>query len=248
MREFKAIVVDDEAAARDVVEGLLKRQHPEISVLAKCSDVLEGVFAIRKYNPDVVFLDVQMPEFAGYELVTFFEEINFEIIFITAYDQFAIKAFELSAVDYLVKPIDRSRFSEAIEKLKERLGQAELKQHYQLLLQTMQGKDLGKMVIPELGVKRVIELKDLVAVEAKGAYSNLILRDQSTILISKNLSQLEASLPGNQVFFRSHKSWIINLNCLELVDKGKGIVYLAGNSQARLSKYKVAALYEALEG
>lgn len=247
MREFKAIVVDDEPAARNVVESLLRRQHPEIKVLAKCKDVMEAVAAIREHKPDVVFLDVQMPEFAGYELVHFFDEITFEIIFVTAYDQFAIKAFELSAVDYLVKPIDRTRFSEAVEKLKDRLGQEELKHNYQLLLETIQSNELGKMVVPELGVKRVIDLKELVAIEAKGAYSNLILRDQNPILVSKNLSQFEAILPGEQVFFRSHKSWIINLFCLERVDKGKGEVFLSGGICARLSKYKVAALYEALE-
>lgn len=248
MGEFKAIIVDDEAAARNVVESLLRRQHPEIKVMAKCSDVPEAVEAILTHAPDVVFLDVQMPEYAGYELVNFFDEINFEIIFITAYDHFAIKAFELSAIDYLVKPIDRSRFSAAIGRLTDKLGQQELKYNYQLLLETMQGNDLGKMVVPEMGVKRVIDLKDLIAIEANGAYSSLMLRNQKPILMSKNLSHFESILPEGKVFFRSHKSWIINLNCLERVDRGKGELYLAGDICARLSKYKAAAFYEALQG
>ena len=108
---MRSIIVDDEESARDVLSALLHRYHSEIEVIDKCTNVEEAVSSIKKYNPELIFLDIEMPRFAGYEILNFFENVDFKIIFVTAYDQYAIKAFELAALDYLLKPIDPDRLA-----------------------------------------------------------------------------------------------------------------------------------------
>ena len=143
MNKIKAIIVDDEQWARTVLNSLLEKDFNHIEVVAKCEDVLSAVEQIKLHQPDVIFLDVQMPEYAGFELVNFIDEINFEIIFVTAFDRYAIKAFELNAVDYLVKPIDRKKLSSSIDKLTSKLEQKGGLDNYHELLKSI--KDITKL-------------------------------------------------------------------------------------------------------
>lgn len=240
MKEIKAIIVDDESAARDVLQNLLHRISSSVDVIGTAQDVPEAVLKIKELKPDVVFLDVQMPNYAGYEIVNFFDTIDFEIIFVTAFDQYAIKAFELSAVDYLVKPINRLRLKEAIEKLTEKIDRKDVAENYEVLLETLKEKELGKIIISELGGKHIIQLNDIIAIEAQGAYCNIHLQNGKSIVVSKNLKHFESTLPEDQVFFRSHKSWIINLEKIEQYWKSKGEIKLQSDIVARLSKYRIA--------
>ena len=239
MKPIRALIVDDEIAARDVLKNLLIRVSNSVEVVGSTHDVPSAVEKIKLLRPDVVFLDVQMPNYAGYEIVNFFEEIDFEIIFVTAYDEYAIKAFELSAVDYLVKPINRLRLKEAIAKLEQKIERVGAKENYETLMESIKDKELGKIVIPELGNKRVLQLSDIIAIEAKGAYSNIYLKNAKPLLVSKNLKHFESVLPEDQIFFRSHKSWIINLNEIQALSKSSGEIKLTDNICARLSKYRV---------
>ncbi len=243
MNPIRAIIVDDELAARNVMNKLLQRI--DIDVVELCENVPAAVEAIKSLKPDVVFLDVQMPNYAGYEIVDFFDEIDFEIIFVTAYNQYAIKAFELSAVDYLVKPINRQRLAESVEKLSNRLQAKTAAENYRLLKESMQKKELGKIVISELGNKRIVQLSDIIAIQAKGAYSNIFLSDQKELLVSKNLKHFENILPESDTFFRSHKSWIINTDYIKTFNKNKGEIDLCQDIQAKLSKYRIQE-FEAL--
>ena len=212
MSKIRSILVDDEPAARDVLERLLTRSCPSIEIMQKCVDVPDAVEAIKKHKPDVVFLDVEMPNYAGYEIVDFFDEIDFEIIFVTAYDKYAIKAFELSAIDYLVKPISRQRLIDAVAKLDQKVEEKSVVKDYQILKESIQNKEHEKIVISELGNKRVLLLNDIIAIQAKGAYSTIHLSNDKDLLVSKNLKHFESILPENGTFFRSHKSWIISTN------------------------------------
>ncbi len=246
MNPIKAIIIDDESAARDVLSNLIARSSAPIEIVGTGHDLLSGIDLIKQHSPDVIFLDVQMPNYAGYEIADLVDPIDFEIIFVTAYDQYAIKAFELSAVDYLVKPISRQRLNESLQKLHVRIEEKAAKTNYQLLLDTIRGKELGKLVISELGGKRVIQLKDLIAIEAKGAYSHLIMKDQKPILVSKNLSHFESVLPDCDTFFRSHKSWIVNLDHLNKLNKSKGELVLSDDITARISKYRFTDFQDAI--
>lgn len=240
MNKIKALIVDDEEAARDILSSLLYRNSTSFEAIETCESVPEAVARIKSFQPDVVFLDVQMPEYAGYEIIDFFEEIPFEIIFITAFDKYAIKAFELSAVDYLVKPIERNRLDKALEKLTEKLKQKTDAENYQVLLESVRDKELGKIIISELRdgqiQKHILLLKDIVAFEALRAYTHLYLADGTSMVVSRNIKQMEDRLPMNDRFFRSHRSWIVNLDHVQSFNLGSGELSMTRNIVAKLSK------------
>ena len=221
MENITCIIVDDESSARDVLENVLNTYFPSLTILEKCEDVTSAVESIKKHNPNLVFLDVQMPNYAGYEIINFFDKIDFEIIFVTAYDNYAIKAFELSAIDYLVKPINREKLGLALSKLTDKLENINKINDYQHLLESIKADKFDTIIIPELGNKRFVKLKDIVAVEAFGVYSIIHLADSKKITTSKTLKFIEGLFPKNNIFFRTHRSWLINLNMIENYNKSK---------------------------
>lgn len=248
MNQLKVIVVDDEAAARNVLSKLLHMSKTNVDIIASCCDVPEAVESINKLKPDLVFLDVQMPNYAGYEIVNFFDEINFEIVFVTAYDEYAIKAFELNAVDYIVKPMERNRLDEAIEKVQNKLEQKNKIEQYQMLLSSIQGQTLSKIAVSELSngqiSKRILDLKDIIAIEAKGAYSHVHLINDSPFLVSRNLKFFESLLPQDAPFFRSHRSWILNLEHVSKFKPRFGDVNMSQDLVAKISKNRIEAFEE----
>jgi two-component system LytT family response regulator len=239
MNSITAIIVDDEKHARGVLSSLLKREHPEVTILGACSNLEEAVLEIKRLSPQVVFLDVQMPKYAGYEIVNFFNEITFEIIFVTAFDQYAIKAFELNAIDYLVKPIDRKRLSTAILKAAGKINFQKQTEEYRVLLESVKNKKYTKIVIPELGDRRILSLADIIAIEADGSYSKLHLKEKKVIIISKNLKYFESVIPEESNFFRSHRAWIINLSHLQLINKTELTITLSEEIKAKLARGKI---------
>ena len=246
MAEIKAIIIDDEQSARNVLSNLLKRASTNVTILDSCNNLESGVQKIKELQPNVVFLDVQMPNYAGYEIASFFETITFEIVFVTAYDYYAIKAFELNAIDYLVKPIDRNRLNIALDKLEKKINQQASLVDYLSLLKTIKDKNYKKIVIPELGNRHIINFDDIVAIEADGAYSTIHLVSQNIITTSKNLKYFETILANETIFFRSHRTWIINLTHTEFFNKAtlnislnKGAI-IAKVSRSRISDFESA--------
>lgn len=241
MKEVTAIIVDDERRARDVLNKLLERNCPIVNVEAMCVDVLSAVDKIKELKPDVVFLDVEMPDYAGYELVNFFNEIYFEIIFVTAFDQYAIKAFELSAIDYLVKPIDRLRLVDAVDRVSKKVNINESKVQYEQLLNSIKEKEFKKIVIPELGNKRILEINTISAIEAEGSYCRIHLSNDKPFVISKNLKYFERRLGDSNFFFRTHRGWIVNINHLETINKTELTLKLRNNLVAKISRNMVSS-------
>ena len=233
MFKIKAILIDDEQSARNVLSNLLERTSSNLEVMATCSNLEEGVKQIKKLKPNVVFLDVQMPNYAGYEIVNFFDNIDFEIIFVTAYDHYAIKAFELNAIDYLVKPIDRRKLALTLTKLENKLKKEVALIDYQILLKSIKNKDYKKIIIPELGNRRILNIDDIVALEADGAYSKIHLIDNKIITTSKNLKYFEDVLPRDISFFRSHRAWIINLAYISFFNKTELTITLAKENKLK---------------
>ncbi len=235
---IKAILVDDEISARNVLSKLLEIHCPHVTVLAQCENVEKAVDAIRTHTPDIVFLDIEMPNYAGYEIVSFFKEINFGIIFVTAYDQYAIKAFELSAIDYLLKPVDIDRLKVSVARFAERREISELKKTYQTLSDNLKEKQLTKIIIPHNGRQKVILLRNIIAFEASEAYVIVHLDDRERFIVSKNLKHFENMLSSHPDFFRSHKSWLINIKALESYDRKTLQCLMKGGLSCKLSKYK----------
>lgn len=245
--ELKAIIIDDEKAARNVLSTLLGLAHPTVDVIDTCSNLPEAVISIRKHQPDVVFLDVEMPQFSGYEIIKFFDRIEFQIVFVTAYDKYAVKAFEMNAADYLVKPIQRTRLKEAVNRVELRCKEQIQLVDYRSVLERLEQNNSPVLTISESGQKLLLKTTQIVAIQAQGSYCEILLDSGEKHLVSKNIGWIEKELSQNQNLFRSHKSWIINLRYIIAIQSSKEQLVLEGGIQAKLSRFKKEAFQEAVE-
>lgn len=247
MDKLRAILVDDEESARDVLQNLLLRFCPEVELVAKCGNVLEAVEVIKKENPQLVFLDIEMPNYAGFEIVNFFTQINFDIIFVTAYDQHAIRAFEIAAIDYLLKPIDINRLKMAVSRVQQKHNTEQQAQRLSVLSQTLETKQLKNILVTDKGQQHIISIENIVAIEAQESYCTLHTTHK-TYIASKNLKHFETVLAGLPNFIRVHKSWLINKNHLQHYSKSDLTLQLTNGLVAKLSKYKKAEFEAAIIG
>ncbi|MCD6068484.1 MAG: hypothetical protein K0S33_3310 [Bacteroidetes bacterium] len=245
MNKIRAILVDDEESARDVLQNLLLRFCPNVELIAKCENVEQAVEVIKKEQPDLVFLDIEMPNYAGYEIVRFFKEINFEIIFVTAYDQYAVRAFEIAAIDYLLKPIDIERLKQAIARVQQQFSVEQQAQKLTLLSNSLENKQLKNIVISDKGQQHIVPIAAIVAIEAQESYCIIHTTDKK-LVASKNLRHFETVLENLSQFFRVHKSWIINKEFLKHYSKSELSIHLTNGLVTRLSKYKKAEFEAAI--
>lgn len=245
MNKIRAILVDDEESARDVLENLLLRFCPEVELLAKCENVLQAVDVIKEKQPQLVFLDIEMPNYAGYELVKFFGEINFEIVFVTAYNQYAVRAFEVAAVDYLLKPVDIDRLRTAVARVRQQVDVKGQMERMSLLSDTLETKAAKSIMVMEKGEQYVVVIDTIIAVEADDSYSVVYTTDKKYV-VSKNLKHFESIFETMPRFFRVHKSWIVNLDHLQHYSKTDLEIKLSTGLSAKLSKYKKVEFEAAL--
>ncbi len=233
---MKAIIIDDEQRARDTLKSLLSDFCPSVQVITSCSNVPDGVLAINKHKPDVVFLDIEMPDYNGFELLGFFRDIDFEIIFVTAYSEYAVKAFEVSAVDYLLKPVDIDQLKNAVEKLKVKKQQTNMQERLELMKDSFKGEEVRKIALPVSDGLLFVEVADIVMLEADGAYTQLYLKNGSKILISKKLKFFEDILATRRIFFRSHRSHLINVNFMKKYTRSEGTILMDNQAHVSLSR------------
>ena len=208
---IQAIIIDDEKRARLNLELLIEEYCSNVQVIASCENLPEGVKAIRKHKPDLVLLDIEMPGHSGLELLDFFDEneIEFKIIFTTAYQEYAIQAFKFSAVDYLLKPINPNELSEAVKrfsKTKEKL------QNYAILKENIKHDTIKKIAVPTGNSLIFLETDTIVCIKGEGAYSEIICSDGNKHLVSRNLKNFEDIMCIDNNFVRNHKSYIVNTN------------------------------------
>ena len=212
---MKAIIVDDESRARGSLQKMLQLYCPEVELVALVENVPKAVLAIKAFKPDLVFLDVEMPDFNGFELVKFFDSINFEVVFVTAYSEYAIQAFEISAIDYLLKPVQIDKLKSAVQKVNDNLEAKSSLERLQVLQQNLQADEFTKIALPVLDGLLFVEINKLSVLQAEGAYTNVFLKDGSTLLVSKKIKFFEEHLTKRKNFFRIHRSFIINLNFIK---------------------------------
>lgn len=237
-KSYRAILIDDEKSARNILTRLLSVHCPEIEIVAVCKNVPEGVEAIKEFEPALIFLDIEMPNYAGYEIISFFEEINFEIIFVTAYDSYAVKAFELSALDYLLKPIAIDRLKFSVRKFIEGKAKEDASLNYQVLLESLTENSPRKIIVQVKGGQKALALNEIIAFEASTAYCTIHTLNQGSFVYSKHLKYFEDLLADDKSFIRTHKSWMINLTFMAYYSKSKLTIQLSNGLEAKLSKYK----------
>ena len=236
---MKAIIADDEVAAREILAQLIGRFCPEVEIVAKCNDLESAVTAIKLHNPDLVFLDVEMPNYAGYEIAQFFDQIDFNIIFITAYDKYAIKAFEVSALDYLLKPIEISRLQESVEKVKKQLILSSYKDKLIALSEDIK-KSEKKFSYFDKGYTNYVALKDIIGFEAQRAYSKMHLTNFRSIIISKNIKTIAEEMEEISDFIRIHRSWVINKIHVKKYSKSTLEIYLTDDLVSKIARQNKA--------
>jgi len=245
MSRIKAVLVDDEESARDVLENLLQRFCPEVELLKKFPTVVQAVEGINELKPDLVFLDIEMPNYAGYEIVKFFEDIPFEIIFVTAYDKYALRAFEISAVDYLLKPIDIERLKAAVSKVRAKVDLKQNAERLQLLNRSLQSREVKSILIAEKGSQHLVSVSSIIAIEAQESYC-YIHTPEKKYMASKNLKHFEGIFADHPSFIRVHKSWLIAKEHVVNYSRSDLSINLAGGLSAKLSKYKKAEFETAI--
>ncbi|WP_026998994.1 LytR/AlgR family response regulator transcription factor [Eisenibacter elegans] len=234
---LKALIVDDEAKARNILAQLLQEYCPQVTVVESCVDVPTAVKAIYKHSPDVVFLDVEMPGYDGFQLLDFFEEVNFQVIFTTAYQEHALRAFQVSAVDYLLKPIQIELLCKAVEKLHTSPRQSA--EQLQLLREAATPQQpLERIALPVAEGLLFVDVQDIIYLMAEGAYTKIILQDRAPLLISRNVKSFEEMLPTT-VFFRAHRSYLINLRRIkQYVRQDGGYIVMDNGDSVSLSREK----------
>lgn len=247
MKKITAIIVDDESASRNILSNLLEITQPEIEILEQYQNLPDAVIGIRTKKPDVVFLDVEMPQFSGYEIVNFFDEINFQIVFVTAYDKYAIKAFEVNAVDYLLKPIERIRLDQALDKVKQNFTHKRDLVDYKKILHKVMNEESPIIELSDARNNFRIKTTEIIAIEAQGAYSKVHLKNEDEIILSKNIGALEKELSRDENFFRSHKSWLINTREITSIQKSSETISLSNDLVCRLSRFKKSNLIQRLD-
>jgi two-component system LytT family response regulator len=216
-----AIIADDKKANIDTLQQLLKMYCPSVMVSATAADTDTAYECINRIRPDLVFLDIEMPSGSGFDLLKRFKSVSFEVIFTTAYDQYAIKAFRENALDYLLKPVEIDALQHAVQKAE---NQVRLKQAGQNNIPHNQHLTLpfsSKISLPVQDGYLFIDHKDLVRCEGLGSYSHLFMADGKKILVSLRLKECEALLPPS-IFFRVHNSHIINLQYISKYVRGRG--------------------------
>lgn len=245
---LKAIIIEDEPKAAQLLELMLIAVDPQTVVADICYDLPSGVRSIKKLKPDIIFLDIEMPSYSGLRLLEFFDkdEVNFGIIFTTAFNNYAIKAFELSAVDYLLKPLQEDKLLEAINKFRKRSASSQ-SQQIAALKQNLQSTENRKMAIPVANGLEIVKVHDLVYFEAEGSYTKIHIKHQQPILVSKKLKYFEDLLTEDPMFIRCHRSYIVNLQSIKkFVKSDGGTLILEDGKTLPISLDKVDEIVTAL--
>ncbi|TVQ42081.1 MAG: DNA-binding response regulator [Saprospirales bacterium] len=250
MEKINAIIIDDEVACTESLKIELEMYCPQIEVMAVCNTAEEGLSKIVSLKPDLVFLDIEMPWMNGFELLRQLNQINFEVIFITAYDQFALKAFEFSAVDYLLKPIKKEDLISAVQKVEQRRTKLLSTEHIEAMLSNMNflTKDFSSIAVPTGEGLEFIPVDEIIYCEADNNYTYIHKSGGDSLLLSKTLKEVEGML-SNHSFFRIHQSFLINMKHLRKYVRGQGgYVVMSNKKDLPVARSKKDGLMSSFNG
>ncbi|WP_158840918.1 LytR/AlgR family response regulator transcription factor [Polaribacter sp. L3A8] len=234
MNTLNAIIIDDEINARENLRFLLNEFCKNVIIVAESKNVDEAVIQIKEHQPQLIFLDIEMPQKNGFQLLEAFDTINFQIIFITAYDQYAIKAFEFAALDYLLKPIDIERLKKAVKKASAIAIKNLTFDKLELLKSNR--KKVKKIAIPYKSDYVILDLKNIFCIEADRMYAILYTEKGKKYVAAKKLSYYESLLCEENEFLRIHRSWIVNSNAIKMYSKKEKCIQLKNDIKIPVSK------------
>ena len=231
---MKAIIIDDEKRARRILSTIIKEECPKIKSVLEAENLKDGVSIIKTEKPDIVFLDIEMPNHSGLQILEFFknEPIHFQIIFTTAYGHYAIEAFKLSAVDYLLKPIDIEEIKTAISKAASNMEENFIKEKLINLERSFEQLALNKIALEVPKGIRFVSHEDILFFEADGAYTKVYLQNGKTELICKTLKHFAEQLINKPLFYKPHRSFLINLKYMTEITKKDGLQVIMSNNKS----------------
>jgi len=242
---MKAIIIDDEEHCIESIRLLLKKHQPQVNIIAETTNPKEALKIISTKNPDVVFLDIKMPMMTGFELIAKIRNIDFHVIFTTAYDEYAIKAFRVNATDYLLKPVSVEELNDAIEKVEKRIQNGYSSKELNSLIKQM-GNKLNakeKISLPTQQGVSFIKVDEIIRCEADGNYTKIVCVNNK-YLVCKTLKDLEEILKGNN-FHRVHHSHLINLKHIDMYHRGKGgVVTMSNGDEVDVSRSRKSAFLD----
>jgi len=244
---MRTVIIDDNEPTRDKIKKLLSIYTPDIKVIDEAESVEAGFKCIKNNNPQLVLLDIEMGDGTGFDLLNLFQNPDFIVIFITAHDGYAIKAFQSSAIGYILKPIDSTNLVNAISKAKEQNSLLQNKVTIQTLLNnTGSERKIDKLILSDADNFYLIDISDLIRCESESNYTRFYLKDDQIILIAKTMKAYEEVLESNG-FFRIHRSHLINLNFFARLDKKDGgTIFLKDGSSLPVAVRRKNLLMEAL--
>ena len=248
---ISTIIIDDEQAACDVLKMELEKNCPKVNIVAICTGAKEGLLAIKKYNPDLVFLDIDMPWMTGLELIGLLPEDNLDIIFVTAHDEYAIQAIKTSALDFLTKPVSGEELSNAVSNVLKTKEKRKIINRYDFLLkqiEALKNNNIQQIIIPTQDGISFVNINEIVYCKADFSYTSIYLVGGKRLFVSKSLKEVDELLQ-NKNFYRCHKSYIINLNMIERYSKAKGNMLIMNNkTEIPLSRSKKIEFIALMDG
>lgn len=238
---LNAILIDDEENCLKMLQWELQNSCPEVKVVALCNNGKEGLKAIKEHQPDIVFLDIEMPYMNGFEMLELVPTITFEVVFTTAYDKYAIKAFKISAVDYLLKPIDEIDLKNAVQKIKTRRSEKIPPKYLNFLKEQMEDvrqNNIKNIALPTMEGLIFVSMDSIIYCQSDNSYTKIFLRDEKSIFISKTLREMEELLETAN-FVRVHNSFIANLDQIKkYIRADGGYLVMSNGDEVKVSRNK----------
>lgn len=248
---MKAVIIDDEQKVRDTITALLAGQFPDISVVSSEGTVSGGAEAILRFTPDLLFLDIELPDGNGFDLLKKFPSVAFKVIFITGHQEYALDAIKVSALDYILKPVDTDELRHAVEKARDLISHEEQQMKLQALAENLQGKRvLKRIILPTSDHLHLVSVSDIIRAEADSNYTSFFLSGGKHILVSKTIKEFDTLLSASGMI-RVHQSHLVNISYIDkYVRKDGGWLLLKDNTRIPVSpllrKQVLAALTEHL--
>ncbi len=244
---IKAMIVDDEQSSIDLLQWLIGQYCPDITAIKTARSVQDAVPLIKSFKPDILFLDIQMPHQSGFDLLTNIEHWDFEVIFTTAYNEFAIQAIRFSALDYLLKPVDEAELRKAVERYKAKriyapAGQLLFRNFIQNISHT--NKDKFKLALSGTSEVKYVQLNEIIRLQAESNYTRIFLTDKKVFVSAKTLKEYDEILQGHQ-FLRIHKSHLVNPSHIHSYDK-QGMLQMSDGARVEVARRKKEFLRQSL--
>jgi two-component system LytT family response regulator len=233
---MNVIIIDDEATVRNTISSLLGENFPDIRIMASAGSIGEGYEAVVKHKPDLLFLDIELPDGKGFDLLKRFQQIPFKIIFVTGHQEYALDAIKVSALDYILKPVDTDELVRAVGKACEIINHEDQQLKFQALKENLQSKRVLKRIILHTSDHlQLISVSDIIRAEADSNYTSFCLSDRKRILVSRTIKEFEGLLTGSGMI-RVHQSHLVNINYIDrFVKKDGGYLLLKEGTKIPVS-------------